>query len=112
MTLQVACDTADVDPGEATLATLTRSDGTPIDVAIARDSDGTFHALDDMCTHENISLSDGDVDRGALECWKHGSSFDLRTGQPRSLPATRPVAIYHLELDGTSVLVDPDITLA
>lgn len=93
----------DVEPAEVELVSLSGRD-----IALARDSDGSWHALDDRCTHENISLSDGDVDEGGLECWKHGSSFDLVTGVPRSLPATTPVAVYPVKVEDGSVWIDID----
>ena len=60
--------------------------------------DDEFHAVGDRCSHEDFSLADGEV-WGAeceIECSKHGSTFDLRTGAPCSLPATRPVPVYEL----------------
>lgn len=103
MTFQVACHESDVEPADVMQVTL---DG--VDLAIARDSDGSWHALDDQCTHGNVSLSDGDVEDGGIECWKHGSVFDLETGQPRSLPAIAPVAVYSIKVENGSVWVDID----
>jgi 3-phenylpropionate/trans-cinnamate dioxygenase ferredoxin subunit len=51
-------------------------------------------------------LSEGDVEDGAIECWGHGSQFDLRSGEPLSLPAFEPVPVFALELDGDDVYVD------
>ena len=84
----------DIAPGEVISAQV---DGTW--VAIARDSRGDVHALEDRCSHDDIPLSDGDVDGGALECWKHGSEFDLATGRPRQLPAVLPVPVYPVRID-------------
>ncbi|SVD83361.1 uncharacterized protein METZ01_LOCUS436215, partial [marine metagenome] len=52
-----------------------------------------IYALDDICSHEDVSLSEGevDIDECALECWKHGSLFSLETGEALSLPATKSV---------------------
>ncbi|WP_139003599.1 non-heme iron oxygenase ferredoxin subunit [Arthrobacter crystallopoietes] len=75
-------------------------------VAIVRDSEGGLHALGDTCSHEDYSLSEGDVEDGTIECWGHGSQFDLRSGQPLSLPAFEPVPVFALELDGDDVYVD------
>jgi 3-phenylpropionate/trans-cinnamate dioxygenase ferredoxin subunit len=58
-----------------------------------RDGD-RLHALYDVCSHADVSLSEGEVDDGAVECWLHGSRFDLSTGQPSGLPATTPVPVY------------------
>ena len=66
-----------------------------------------FYAIGDTCSHANYSLSEGEVDVDALqiECWKHGSSFSLKTGEPDSLPATRPVATYDVVVEGDDVYV-------
>lgn len=64
-------------------------------IAVVRVGD-EVRAVGDRCTHADVSLSEGEVDPEGctLECWKHGSQFDLRTGEPLSLPATRPVPVY------------------
>ena len=72
-------------------------------IALVRIGDDVY-ALGDRCSHQDISLSEGDVlaDDKQLECWKHGSGFDLETGEPTSLPATRPVPVYEVRVvDGT-----------
>jgi 3-phenylpropionate/trans-cinnamate dioxygenase ferredoxin subunit len=74
-------------------------------VAIVRDSAGDIHAIDDTCSHANVSLSEGDVEGGAIECWLHGSRFDLRSGKPIGLPATTPIAVYPVKIDGGDVFV-------
>jgi 3-phenylpropionate/trans-cinnamate dioxygenase ferredoxin subunit len=78
-------------------------DGTTI--AIARTEDGSVHAVDDTCTHANVSLSEGELDGCTLECWLHGSRFDLLTGEPSGPPATVPVAVYPVKIDGDEVYV-------
>ncbi|MET1155368.1 Rieske 2Fe-2S domain-containing protein [Arthrobacter sp.] len=75
-------------------------------VAIVRDSEGVLHAIGDTCSHADVSLSEGDVEGSTIECWGHGSQFDLRTGEPLSLPAFEPVPVFALTLDGDSVYVD------
>ena len=64
-------------------------------VAIVRIGDDVY-ALGDVCSHQDISLSEGEVDGETkqIECWKHGSAFSLVTGEPESLPATKPVPVY------------------
>jgi 3-phenylpropionate/trans-cinnamate dioxygenase ferredoxin subunit len=74
-------------------------------VAIVRDSAGEVHAIDDTCSHANVSLSEGDVEDTAIECWLHGSRFDLRSGKPIGLPATTPIAVYPVKIDGGDVFV-------
>ncbi len=80
-------------------------------VAVVRDEDGGLHAVDDTCSHANVSLSEGEVDGCTVECWLHGSRFDLRTGKPTSLPAIRPIAVYPVRLEGDQVLVDVESPL-
>jgi 3-phenylpropionate/trans-cinnamate dioxygenase ferredoxin component len=80
-------------------------------VAVVRDEDGDIHAVDDTCSHANVSLAEGEVDGCTVECWLHGSRFDLRTGQPTSLPAIRPIAVYPVRVEGDQVLVDVESPL-
>jgi len=110
MTAQLACLADDVAAGTALRVELAGESG-PIEVAIVRDDEGDLHAISDICSHGQVSLSDGEVDGRTIECWLHGSTFDLRTGAPLSLPAVRPVPVYPLTLDGDRVLVDVDTTL-
>jgi 3-phenylpropionate/trans-cinnamate dioxygenase ferredoxin subunit len=76
--------------------------------------DGEFFCVDDTCTHAEASLSDGDLDisRCAIECPLHGSAFDLRTGDPLSLPAVEPVHVHHIDTsDGViRVALNEDMT--
>jgi len=68
---------------------------------------GDFFAIGDECSHQDYSLSEGEVwpDDCTIECPKHGSTFSLTTGEPRSLPATKPVPVYAVRADGDDVLV-------
>jgi 3-phenylpropionate/trans-cinnamate dioxygenase ferredoxin subunit len=79
-------------------------------VVLVRDGD-EVHALRDECSHASLSLSEGEVTRKGIECWLHGSCFDLRTGRPSSPPATEPVDVYAVRIDGDDVYVDPTTTL-
>jgi len=82
-----------------------------VDVAVVR-LEGRVYALTDLCSHAEVPLSEGDVETvdGAptIECWLHGSCFDLRTGEPTNLPATEPVDVYPVRVEGEDVLVDID----
>jgi len=109
MSAQLACMASDLEAGSALRVELEGPAG-PIEVAIVRDAEGDFHAISDICSHGQVSLSDGEVEDCTIECWLHGSTFDLRTGAPLSLPATAPVPVYPLTLDGDRVLVDVDTT--
>ena len=75
-------------------------------VAIVKDSMGEIHAIGDTCSHADISLSEGEVEGCAIECWGHGSQFDLRSGQPLQLPAYDPVPVFAVTIDGDDVYVD------
>jgi 3-phenylpropionate/trans-cinnamate dioxygenase ferredoxin subunit len=68
-------------------------------VAVVRVEDEVY-AIGDVCSHANVSLSEGEVwtDERELECPKHGSTFDLKTGEPVTLPATQPVPVYDVEV--------------
>jgi 3-phenylpropionate/trans-cinnamate dioxygenase ferredoxin subunit len=79
-------------------------DGTP--VAVVHADDDNFYAVHDECSHASIPLSEGEIDVCTLECWLHGSRFDLRTGEPTSLPAYDPVPVYPVRVDGDDLLVD------
>lgn len=85
-------------------------DGKPI--ALVKDSSGTVHAIGDTCTHGEISLSEGFVEDGTLECWAHGSKFSLTTGQSLSLPAFEPVPVYVVNIIDDGVYIDPSDTIA
>lgn len=73
-------------------------------VAVFRVGDDVY-AIGDRCSHAEASLSEGEVFDHEVECPRHGSEFDLRTGEPQSLPATRPVPVYEVKIeDGTVFL--------
>lgn len=76
------------------------------DIAIVRFGDDVY-AISDTCSHADVSLSQGWVDRDdcTIECVQHGATFDLQTGEPITLPATRPVPVYNVAVsDGMVVL--------
>jgi 3-phenylpropionate/trans-cinnamate dioxygenase ferredoxin subunit len=75
-----------------------------IPMAIVR-SEGEVYAIHDVCSHANVPLSEGEVEDQTIECWLHGSRFDLVTGKPTGLPATQPVPVYPVKIDGDDVLV-------
>jgi 3-phenylpropionate/trans-cinnamate dioxygenase ferredoxin component len=75
-----------------------------VPVAIVR-SEGEIYAIHDVCSHANVPLSEGEIEDQTIECWLHGSRFDLVTGRPTGLPATQPVPVYPVKLDGDDVLV-------
>jgi 3-phenylpropionate/trans-cinnamate dioxygenase ferredoxin subunit len=85
-----------------------------LEVAVARDGEEVF-AIQDLCSHAAVALSEGDVADCTVECWLHGSRFDLRTGKPTGLPATEPVATFPVQIrddeGSAAVWVDTDTTL-
>jgi 3-phenylpropionate/trans-cinnamate dioxygenase ferredoxin component len=76
-----------------------------IDIAIVHADDDHFYAVRDECSHASIALSEGEIDGCTLECWLHGSRFDLRTGEPTGLPATEPVATFPVEIRDGDIYV-------
>lgn len=110
MSFELACAPTDVPADEALGVTIGS-----LDVAIARSvaDDGTeeFFALQDLCSHAAVNLSEGEVADCAVECWLHGSRFDLRTGKPTGLPATEPVATFPVEVRADGLYVDTTTTL-
>jgi 3-phenylpropionate/trans-cinnamate dioxygenase ferredoxin subunit len=96
------CHRSELDPGTAR-----RFDVGPHRIAVVRIEDDVF-AIGDTCSHENYSLSEGEVltEECEIECWKHGSTFDLRTGEPQTLPATKAVPVYVVLLQGDDVMVE------
>jgi len=108
---QVACLAEDVALAAALRVELYAADGALVEVAVVRDEDGELHAISDICSHGQVSLSDGEIEGCTVECWLHGSRFDLRTGKPLSPPAVHAVPVYSLTVEGEQVLVDVDSPL-
>ncbi|HYF12001.1 MAG TPA: non-heme iron oxygenase ferredoxin subunit [Actinomycetota bacterium] len=100
------CGTSDVPVGEARRFEV---DHRPI--AVVNLGDDGFHAVDSICSHAHYFLDEGevDVDLGTIECPKHGSTFDLETGRPRSLPATQPVQVFEVKIEGDDILIDYEV---
>ena len=104
MTAVRVASLADIDDGGVLRVEL---DGSAVSlVRIGED----VYAIGDRCSHADVSLSEGEVDTGActIECPKHGSEFDLRTGKPLSLPAIRPVPTYTVTVVDGDVLLEGD----
>jgi 3-phenylpropionate/trans-cinnamate dioxygenase ferredoxin subunit len=108
MTFTRVCSASEVPSGTA-LAVDVEADATDR-IAVVRDGED-WYAVDDECSHAAIPLSEGDVEGCEIECWLHGSRFDLRTGKPIGPPATAPVAVFAVRVDGDDVLVDLDTPL-
>jgi len=95
-----ACALSDLDDGKPLAVEVD-------DLAIVLVRQGNeVHALRDECSHAELALSEGEVTKKGLECWLHGSCFDLRTGQPSAPPATEPVDVYPVTINDGQVYVD------
>lgn len=103
MTLVKICAAIDVPEGEARRFEL---DGRL--VAVANLGPEGFRAVDAICSHAQYFLDEGEVDVEdvTIECPKHGSTFDLNTGKPKSLPATLPVLVYPVKTEGDDILIE------
>jgi len=114
VTFTRACSLEEIREDEALAVTLGA-----YDVAVARHGSGEdveVFAVENICSHAAVALSEGEVTDCTVECWLHGSRFDLRTGKPTGLPATEPVATFPTEIraaadGGRDVYVDTDTTL-
>jgi 3-phenylpropionate/trans-cinnamate dioxygenase ferredoxin subunit len=94
------CAVADIAKGSVRAIEV---EGTPL--AVVHADDDRVYAVYDECSHAQVALSEGELDGCTLECWLHGSRFDLRTGKPTGLPATDPVPVYPVEVRDGDVYV-------
>ena len=85
---------------------LKRVDAGRTPVCLAHAEDGNFYALNDICTHEEFSLSDGELWDMDVECPQHGSRFNLITGKVTGLPAVIPATTYPVTFEGEDVYVE------
>ncbi|MGH3382801.1 MAG: non-heme iron oxygenase ferredoxin subunit [Actinoallomurus sp.] len=99
MSFVKVCSLADV-PDEGAFAV--EIEDTP--VAVVRVGEDVY-ALRDVCSHAEVALSEGEIYDHTIECWLHGSCFDLRTGKPTNPPATQPVPTYRVKIEGDDVFV-------
>jgi 3-phenylpropionate/trans-cinnamate dioxygenase ferredoxin subunit len=95
------CSVHDVKPGAHVRYDV---DGNRLCVVRIEDD---WYVISDTCSHADFSLSEGELweDEREIECPKHGSTFSLETGEPQSLPATRPVPVYGVRVEGDDVIV-------
>ena len=89
----------DLQPGEMTYVEV---GDTPVCLI---NLDGEFYAINDVCTHEDASLSDGEIIGDEIECPLHGGAFNIRTGQPVAFPVVVPVETYGVRIEGDEVQV-------
>ena len=102
MALERLCSVKDLEPGESK-----RFDLGKLRIALVRIADD-WYAIGDRCTHQDVSLAEGEVNADDLEieCWKHGSCFSLVTGEPSSLPATKAEPVFAVKIDEGDVYVE------
>jgi 3-phenylpropionate/trans-cinnamate dioxygenase ferredoxin component len=79
-----------------------------IPVCVVRLDDDLVKAVHNTCSHEDYPLHEGWIDDNHVECALHGSSFDLDTGNPDTLPAVRPIPVYAAKVDDDAIWVDID----
>jgi 3-phenylpropionate/trans-cinnamate dioxygenase ferredoxin subunit len=97
------CAVEDIKPGKAIRVKVGENQ-----IAIVRTKAGDVKALDDKCSHGEISLSEGFVDNETIECWAHGAKFSLTTGEALTLPAFEPVAVYEVIIDNGDIFLEID----
>lgn len=100
--MTAVCRIDELAPGTAR-----KFDVNGVAVAVVRIGDDVY-AIGDVCSHANVSLSDGEVwcDEKQLECPRHGSAFSLVTGEPNTLPATQPVAVFLARVEDGNIVVE------
>ncbi|MDR2114037.1 MAG: Rieske 2Fe-2S domain-containing protein [Bifidobacteriaceae bacterium] len=75
-------------------------------IVVAHTLDDTWYAMADVCSHGPVLLSEGEFEGCTLECWGHGSRFDLGTGVPENLPANVPVPTYPVSIQDGQVVIE------
>jgi 3-phenylpropionate/trans-cinnamate dioxygenase ferredoxin subunit len=95
-----ACALSDLDDGKPFAVEVD-----DVEIVLVRQGE-SVHALRDECSHAELALSEGELTPQGIECWLHGSCFDLRTGEPSSPPATEPVEVFAVEIRDGEVHVD------
>jgi 3-phenylpropionate/trans-cinnamate dioxygenase ferredoxin subunit len=97
------CAVDDIKPGKAIRVKIGETA-----IAVVKTKAGEIRALDDKCSHGEISLSEGFIDDETIECWAHGAKFSLATGEALTLPAFEPVAVYEVIIDNGDIFIEID----
>jgi 3-phenylpropionate/trans-cinnamate dioxygenase ferredoxin subunit len=98
------CPVEDLKPGEVRLV-----EWEDLEIGVFNCA-GTLYAIEDRCSHDNGPLSEGELDQASctVECPRHGSRFDLKTGQPKTLPAYVAVDTFPVIIDGETIKLEVD----
>ena len=99
---QTVARAGDIGPGEMKYVEAGKND----DPIVLINFEGDFYALTDICTHEEASLSDGEIIGDEIECPLHGGAFEIRTGLPAAFPVVTPAKMYPVRV------VDGDVQIA
>jgi 3-phenylpropionate/trans-cinnamate dioxygenase ferredoxin subunit len=99
------CPAAELGEGEMRLV---EADGRKI--GVFRCAGGELYAIEDRCSHDDGPLAEGEFDLGActVECPRHGSLFDIRTGRPKTLPAYQPVETFEVREEDGEIKLEVD----
>jgi 3-phenylpropionate/trans-cinnamate dioxygenase ferredoxin subunit len=97
------CAVEDIKPGKAIRVKIGEDA-----IAVVRTKAGEIKAINDKCSHGEISLSEGFIDNETIECWAHGAKFSLATGEALTLPAFEPVAVYEVIIDNGDIFLEID----
>jgi len=79
-----------------------------IQIALFQHEDGNFYAVEVWCSHQKVSLMNGDLEDYELMCPLHGACFDVRTGEHLSLPAVKPIASYPVRVEADRISIEVD----
>lgn len=97
------CAVEDIKPGKAIRVKVGEEA-----IAIVRTKADEIKAINDKCSHGEISLSEGFIDNETIECWAHGAKFSLATGEALTLPAFEPVAVYEVIIENGDIFLEID----
>ncbi|MBI3522589.1 MAG: non-heme iron oxygenase ferredoxin subunit [Chloroflexi bacterium] len=97
----VAADESAIKPGEVAVVEVAGRS-----LALGHLIDGTWGAIDNVCTHDGGTLGEGELDDRCVECPRHGARFDIFTGEVRAMPAVFPVNAYPVRVRDGKVEVD------
>ncbi|WP_124054755.1 Rieske (2Fe-2S) protein [Arcanobacterium ihumii] len=105
MSEHFVCKTNAIECGSVAPFALEDANELPVNIAVIHTDADQWFAVIDRCSHGRFKLSEGEVDGDCIECTRHGSAFDLHTGEPLNPPASSPIQTFPVRVDGDSVYV-------